>query len=150
MSQSLSKVLIHLIFSTKEREPWIHPSLDKALQQYLSGTLNGIGCTAIEVGGTSDHVHLFFALSRTSAIAEVVEKVKTASSKWVKTQETGLSTFRWQNGYGAFSVGQSSIQRTVRYLANQREHHRRRTFQDEYRMFLHRYQIDFDEKYLWD
>jgi REP element-mobilizing transposase RayT len=150
MPQSLSRILTHLVFSTKNREPILIPTIRSDLHAYLAGTLNNIECPSLQVGGVEDHVHLFFGLARTRSIAEVVEKVKTSSSKWLKTQGPEFAEFHWQSGYGAFSVGQSGAKAAIRYIQNQFEHHHQMTFQDEYRGLLHRYEVPFDERYVWD
>jgi len=150
MPQSLARILVHLIFSTKNREPFLSTDLQAELHPYLSAVLNNDGCPAIEVGGVEDHVHLLFGLSRTLTIAQVVENVKTSSSKWIKTKGASLAHFYWQAGYGAFSVSQSNAAAVVRYIQSQAEHHRKESFQDEYRRFLQRYQIPYDEKHVWD
>jgi len=150
MPQSLARILVHLIFSTKNREPFLSLDLQAELHPYLTTVLNNDGCPALEVGGVEDHVHLLFGLSRTLTIAQVVENVKTSSSKWIKTKEASLSCFHWQTGYGAFSVSQSNATAVVRYIQNQAEHHRKESFQSEFRKFLERYQIPYDERYVWD
>lgn len=148
MPQSLSSLLTHLVFSTKNRETLLTGEVGAEIHPYLVGVLNGVGCPSIQVGGVADHVHLFFRLSRTRTIAEVVETLKTNSSKWVKTK--GPASFHWQSGYGAFSVSQSDADSVISYIQNQSEHHKRATFQEEYRRFLERYQIPYDERYVWD
>jgi len=150
MPQSLSRVLIHLIFSTKNRVRLIKPSIQPELHRYLGGTLNKLDCPSIQVGGVDDHVHLFFGMNRTLAIADVVETVKTSSSKWMKTKGENYRAFRWQSGYAALSVSQSGADRVVTYIQRQPQHHQRISFQDEYRRFLKRYGIEFDERYVWD
>ena len=150
MSQSLSRILVHLIFSTKYRERFLAPEIGKELHPYLTTVLCEDGCPALEVGGVEDHVHLLFGLSRTRTVAQVVETVKTSSSKWIKTKGSAFAEFHWQAGYGAFSVGQSNVAAVTRYIQNQAEHHRKTTFQEEYRRFLKRYQVSYDERYVWD
>lgn len=150
MPQSLSRVLVHLVFSTKHRERFLTPSIQKELHPYLAGTLDRIDCPSLQVGGVEDHVHLLFGLSRTRTVAEVVEKLKTSSSKWLKAKEARFAAFHWQSGYGAFSVSQSDAGKVVDYIRNQEEHHRKLTFQDEYRRLLERYRVSFDERYVWD
>ena len=120
------------------------------MHPYLAGTLDKIDCPSLRVGGVADHVHLFFGLARTRTVAEVVEAVKTSSSKWIKTKGPEFSGFRWQSGYGAFSTSQSDADTVVNYVANQESHHRKMTFQDEYRKLLERYRINYDETYVWD
>jgi REP element-mobilizing transposase RayT len=102
------------------------------------------------VGGVADHVHLAVRLSRTVTVAGLVEELKTSSSKWLKTQSPELMTFAWQRGYGAFSVGPADLNAVIAYIDGQEEHHRTRTFQEEYRAFLTKYRIEFDERYAWD
>ena len=138
------------MFSTKNRERVLTPAIQTELHPYLAGTLNNIDCPSLQVGGIEDHVHLFFGLARTRTIAEVVEKVKTSSSKWIKTKGAEFADFHWQSGYGAFSVSQSDADAVVAYIRNQAEHHRKVTFQDEYRRLLERYQVAFDERHVWD
>ena len=150
MPQSLSRILIHLVFSTKNRERILTSAIQSELHPYLAGTLDNIGCPSLQVGGVEDHVHLFFGLSRTRTIADVVETVKTSSSKWIKTRGGELAEFHWQSGYGAFSVSQSDAEAVMAYIRTQAQHHQKMTFQDEYRRLLERYQVAFDEQYVWD
>jgi putative transposase len=150
MPQSLARVLVHLVFSTKGREPFLSPGIRTELHPYLAVVLTNDGCPSLQVGGVEDHVHLLFGLSRTRTIAQVVENVKTSSSRWLKTKGPALADFHWQNGYGAFSVSQSLADEVVDYIRRQEEHHRTRTFQEEYRRLLERYGIEFDERYVWD
>ncbi len=119
MPQSLSRILVHLVFSTKNRVRYLTPTIQTELHPYLSGVLNGIDCPSLQVGGVEDHVHLLFGLSRTRTIADIVETVKTSSSKWIKTKGTEFSDFHWQAGYGAFSVSQSDADTVVAYIQNQ-------------------------------
>src|SRR6266404_6277095 len=141
MPQSLSRILIHLVFSTKNRLRILTPAIQSELHPYLAGTLDNIECPSLRVGGVEDHVHLFFGLSRTRTIADLVETVKTSSSKWIKTKGVEFADFHWQSGYGAFSVSQSDADGVVAYIRNQEQHHQKMTFQDEYRRLLERYQI---------
>ena len=150
MPQSLSSLLTHLVFSTKNREQWLKGDVASEIHPYLAGVLNNIDCHSIQVGGVSDHVHLFCRLSRTKSVAEVVETVKTSSSKWIKTKGREFAGFHWQSGYGAFSVSRSDSDAVIAYIRNQPEHHRKVSFQEEYRHFLVRYQIPYDERYVWD
>ena len=150
MPPSLSRILVHLIFSTKNRIPFLGPEIRAELHPYLSTVLSDNGCPSLQAGGVEDHVHLFFGLSRTLTVAQVVETVKTSSSKWLKTKGSALGSFYWQVGYGAFSVSPSDAELVVRYIQDQEEHHRKTTFQEEYRKFLHRYQGPYNEDYVWD
>lgn len=149
MPQSLAQIYVHLVFSTKGREPWIGTAIQSQLHAYLAGTLNAIDSPALCVGGMPDHVHLLFRLSRTMALSDAVKAAKVESSKWMK-DEGGVSEFAWQAGYGAFSVGASQIDTVTDYIRHQAEHHATRTFQDEFRRLLKRYQIDYNEAYVWD
>jgi len=146
--QSLASFLVHLAFSTKNRAPIIREDLRDDMHRYLAGILSHHGCIPIRVGGVEDHLHLLFFLSRSLSVAQIVEKVKTPSSKWAKSR--GVGAFAWQSGYGAFSLGPTEKDRVERYIVNQPDHHRKETFQDEFRRLLRESGLDWDEKYLWD
>jgi REP element-mobilizing transposase RayT len=151
MSQSLAKILVHTVFSTKSRQPFLGDSgLRQELHSYLCGILTKHYCQPIIVGGVEDHVHLLCALSRTCPAAEMVKELKRGSSLWLKTRKPGLQEFAWQNGYGIFSVAFSQIDLVREYITGQEEHHRKISFQDEFRQLLRRYEIEFDERDVWD
>jgi len=150
MPQSLANILVHLVFSTKDRRPFIHPAVEGELHAYLVKMCRICGCPSHRVGGAQDHVHILCSLSRTITVADLVEEVKKRSSKWIKTKGPQYRTFSWQSGYGAFSIGQSGVDALKRYIARQKDHHKRITFQDEYRALLAKYQIEYEERYLWD
>ena len=150
MPQSLSSILIHIIFSTKMRQKWIQPEVIKDLHSYMAGIMQSYDSYTHEIGGIDDHVHLLISLPRTLALCKLIEEVKKGSSKWVKTKGKFYEDFAWQKGYGAFSIGQSNYDALRKYIQNQQEHHREISFQDEYRNFLKKYRVDFDEKYVWD
>jgi putative transposase len=150
MPQSLSYLLTHIVFSTKDRTPVLDATVRPALHAYLATVARNVDCECFRVGGVADHVHLAVRLSRTIAMAQLIEELKTSSSKWIKTQSPALSSFAWQRGYGAFSVGPSDLDALLHYIDTQEEHHRTRTFQDEYRAFLKKYRIEYDERYVWD
>ena len=150
MPQSLSNILIHLIWSTRDRRPCLDPSTREKTHAFLAGVVRQCDCEAYRVGGSTDHVHLAIRLSRTVSVADLVKGAKAASSKWLKTQGPEFADFSWQLGYGAFSVGMSQKEALLLYIDNQEEHHRTRSFQDEYRDFLSKYGIAFDERYVWD
>ncbi len=150
MPQSLSLVIVQIIFSTKDRFPCLDPSIRPRLHAYLATVARNAKCEGYRVGGTSDHVHLAVRLSRTTTIAELVEELKTSSSRWIKMQRPELRRFAWQRGYGAFSVAPHELKALVAYVENQEEHHRARTFQEEYLALLKEYGLPFDERYLWD
>ena len=150
MSQSLANILIHIVFSTKKRQPLIQSEIIKELYAYMAG----IACThqsqVHEIGGVEDHVHLLVSLPRTLPLSKLVEDIKKGSSKWIKTKGNSYIDFAWQNGYGAFSIGQSAYDDLRKYIQLQKEHHKKMSFQDEYRAFLKKYRIIYDEKYVWD
>jgi REP-associated tyrosine transposase len=150
MPQSLARLHIHLVFSTKHRAPLLQDPIRDALHRYMAVVLKNLGCPPNLINSVEDHVHILFDLSRTVAVASAVEEVKKASSKWIKTQGAELRRFAWQGGYGAFAVSESQIPAVRAYIANQREHHRKTTFQQEYRKLLDRHGVSFDERYLWD
>ena len=150
MPHSLLQLYVHLIFSTQHREPLLMPSVRGPLDSYLATVLKNQDCPALRIGSTRDRVHLLFRLSKNLALADVVEKVKTSSSKWLKTQVRTLHSFYWQNGYGGFSVSPSALDSVAAYIGGQEEHHRTLSFQDEYRSFLKEYGVEYDEHYVWD
>lgn len=150
MSQSLANVLLHIVFSTKDRTAWLRdPARRPPLFAYLAGVANQSGNHAVLVGGHEDHVHLLVNLSRTQAIADLVREVKTASSAWIKQTFPPLAAFQWQAGYGVFSVSQSRREAVCEYIHNQEEHHRRISFQDEFREICLRHKVSIDERYAW-
>ena len=151
MSQSLSRVVIHIIFSTKNRFAFLTGvEMQKRMHAYLARVLNEQDSPAIEVGGTEDHVHILCLLSRRHAISDIIKEAKANSSSWAKTLGRRCMKFSWQSGYGAFSINQSQIESVRKYIQTQVEHHRRKSFQEEYLGFLREYQISYDEKYLWE
>lgn len=151
MPQSLAKNLIHLVFSTKGRRPWLPEQVRQPLFAYQAGILRTLQSPAVVIGGVEDHVHMLLALSKNVTLADVVREVKRGSSKWMKSAEgTGNEGFGWQNGYAAFSVSESKVDQVRLYVESQAEHHRRLSFQEELRALLERHRIEFDERYLWD
>lgn len=148
MPQSLANVLVHVVFSTKDRTPCLTSDLRQELFPYMGGVLRNIECPVLQIGGVEDHVHILLRLSRTLSLAQLVEKSKTSTSKWIKTK--GPTSFAWQAGYGAFSVGQSEADRVIRYIHAQAEHHRTLSFQDELRALFAEAGIAFDERFVWD
>ena len=149
MSQSLSNILVHIIFSTKERRPFILPEISETLYNYIAAIARSFESHVHEIGGIEDHLHLLLTLPRTIPLSKLVEEIKKNSSKWIKTKGSFYSDFSWQNGYGAFSIGQSNFEAVQKYIQNQKEHHKKVSFQDEYRNFLKNYKISYDEKYVW-
>ena len=150
MSQSLARLCVHLIFSTKHREAFIHDAIRDDLHAYMAAVLNNLGCPALIIKSVEDHVHILFDLGRTVSVSSAVEDLKKSSSKWIKTQGMEFSAFAWQAGYGAFAVSESNVGAVRQYIAKQKEHHRRISFQDEYRAFLTKHNVAFDERYVWD
>jgi len=148
MPQSLSKVYLHCVFSTKRGELFISDSIQKDLHSYVIGTLSNIGSYVYEIYANPDHIHILCTLPRTVTIADLISKIKTSSSKWVKKR--GITNFSWQNGYGTFSVSSSKVGAVKNYIINQKEHHKKASFKEEYRTFLKEYKIDYDERYVWD
>jgi REP-associated tyrosine transposase len=149
MPQSLSRLLVHLVFSTKNRIPFLQsPQLRSEVQAYLTATLRGVDCEPMQVGGVADHVHLLFGLSRTISLAELVKDLKTSSTKMMR--EKGHLAFSWQAGYGAFSVSESNKAVVIAYIVSQELHHRKMTFQEEIRALLTKHSMRFDERYIWD
>ena len=150
MAQSLSKILLHLVFSTKKREPWIVPEIRPALHAYLAGAVRSLNAEAYRVGGVSDHVHLACTLPRTMQVSKLLEEIKKSSSTWMKQQAPAYHDFSWQAGYGAFSLGQSQLDALISYIDRQEEHHRKRTFKEELVDILKRYGVNYDERYIWE
>lgn len=150
MGQSLVKNYLHIVFSTKNRYPWITPSIEESLYQYLGGICRRFESPAIQIGGYRDHVHILCSLSKNMGLATLIKEVKSNSSKWIKTKGEEYSKFYWQNGYGAFSVYSTQVDPLIRYIINQEIHHQRNSFQQEYIHFLNDHQMEFDERYIWD
>ena len=149
--QSLAKILLHTVFSTKDRRPLLRDSpLRQEMHHYLGGILKHLDCQPIIVGGVEDHVHGLASLSRTCTPAEMVKEVKRSSSLWAKDRDASMQDFGWQSGYGMFSIGASQIEEVRRYIAEQELHHRKLSFQDEFRLLLKRYELAYDERYVWD
>jgi putative transposase len=150
MSQSLSKLLIHIVTSTKNRQSLLTPAIRPQLYAYIAVTLKAYESQALKIGGTDDHIHILLAMSKNYSLAKIAEEFKKSSSNWLKTKGDKINDFSWQNGYGGFSVSQSHTDDVIHYIEAQEEHHRKMTFQEEYREFLRKYEIPFDERYLWD
>ncbi|MBL7829197.1 MAG: IS200/IS605 family transposase [Saprospiraceae bacterium] len=150
MGQSLVKNYLHIIFSTKHRKPFILPEIEAELHSYLGGICNNLDCQVIKIGGYHDHVHILCMLSKKIALMKLMEELKSHSSKWIKTKGEAYQNFYWQDGYGAFSVKPSDVNSVIKYIANQHEHHRKKTFTEEYLAILTKYNVEFDERYVWD
>ncbi len=141
---------VHLVFSTRDREPWLTSTVRPRVHAYLATVLRNMGSPYTVAGGGADHVHLLFELPKEKAPTEVVAVVKRESSKFVKTLGAEFAKFYWQRGYGMFSVSPTRRKQVEEYVRHQEEHHRTRTFQEEFREFLERFGIEFDERYVWD
>ncbi len=149
MPQSLSLNIQHFIFSTKHRKPWLSKDIRERLYPYLAESIRDLGCECYRVGGIEDHVHLAVRLSRTITISEFISGTKTGTSKWLNSVAPELKDFAWQEGYGAFSVSGSNLDALINYIENQEEHHKKFSFQEEYRKILKQYGVGFDEEYVW-
>jgi putative transposase len=150
MGQSLAKNYIHIVFSTKYRQPIIYKSLWDELYAYLGGVCVGLECYPVQIGGYLDHVHVLCILSKKVALMHLVADLKASSSKWIKTKDARLKNFYWQDGYGAFSVNPAQVDIVQTYILNQEEHHKHKDFKLEYRYYLKKYQVEYDEQYVWD
>ena len=151
MPQSLAQVYLHIVYSTKDRRPWLQDAgIRDELHNYLGGTCNNLDCPVLRVGGVEDHVHILCRLGRSISIADLVKELKRESSKWLKTKSPALADFYWQSGYGAFSVSPSHVDPLRSYIEQQEQHHKRESFQDELRRLLRKYGLEWDERYVWD
>jgi REP element-mobilizing transposase RayT len=150
MPQSIAYNYLHITFSTKYREPLIDEAIEEELFKYIGGICKNLECNPIKVGGYRDHIHILCVLSRKIALMKLLEEIKSHSSKWIKTKGDKYKNFYWQRGYGSFSVNPAEIDVVIRYIENQAEHHKKKTFQDEYIAFLKKYNAEYDERYLWD
>lgn len=150
MGQSLVKNYVHIVFSTKHRQELIFPPIEEELHAMLGGICKSLECHPIKIGGFTDHVHILCLLSKKIALMKLLEDIKSKSSKWIKTKGEEYQNFYWQDGYGAFSVNPSQVDIVINYITNQHEHHQFKTFQTEFRSFLKKYKIEFDERYVWD
>jgi len=150
MSQSLAYNYSHIVFSTKYRYPFIDQEIEDELFQYIGGICKNLDFKPVKIGGYRDHIHILCVLSRKVTLMKFIEEIKSHSSKWMKTKGEKYKEFYWQRGYGSFSVNPSQIDVVVRYIENQAKHHQKKTFQEEYRTILKKYNVDYDERYLWD
>ena len=149
MGQSLSQLYVHLTFGTQDRMPIIKPDWEAQLHGYISGICKNMDSPALIINSVPDHIHILFRLSKNHALAKVVENIQKESSKWPK-ENTSVSQFKWQAGYGAFSVSSSKVKTVEKYILNQKEHHRKLTYKEEVEKFMREYDIiNYDEKYFW-
>jgi REP element-mobilizing transposase RayT len=151
MPRSFSAVNLHIVFSTKDRHPFfVDLALRDEVHRYLGGISKTLGCQPLMIGGVSDHVHMLVGLGRSISQADYIKELKRSSSVWIKERDRRLSDFAWQGGYGAFSVDVTSIDRIRRYIANQEQHHKAVSFQDEFRAILQEHGLECEEKYIWE
>ena len=150
MPQSIAYNYSHITFSTKDRYPFIDQAIENELYHYIGGICKNLDFKPVKIGGHRDHIHILCVLSRKVTLMKFIEEVKTHSSKWMKTKGEKYQKFYWQKGYGSFSVNPTEINIVEKYIENQAEHHKKKTFQEEYLAFLKKYNIEYDERYLWD
>lgn len=149
MANTYTALHYHVVFSTKNREPWITPSKETRIWEYLGGIARANGMKALQVGGFDDHIHILLALPASISVSKAVQLLKGASSRWIHETDNDMLAFAWQDGYGAFTVGISQIADTTRYIVGQRDHHRTKSFQEEYVHFLRKNDVEYDERYVW-
>ena len=150
MPQSLSKIYLHIVFHIKTTSPQIDEAHLERVHSYIGQLVNSTGCSVIRVGGIGDHVHVLCLLSRNETVSHLVEEIKRNSSRWIKTLGQEYECFAWQGGYAVFSVSESLINKTIEYVINQTEHHKKLSFKEEYIQFLKLYNIDYDERYVFE
>ena len=150
MSSTFTNLLFHVVYSTKYRKPLIHPAWSERLFEYIGGIIRGERGILLEINGTADHIHLLAKFSPTIAVSDMLRLIKTNSSKWVHDERLADHEFRWQTGFGAFSVSHSQVERVRQYIQNQQRHHRRQTFKDEFLALLHKHNIEFDERFAFE
>jgi REP-associated tyrosine transposase len=150
MSQSLVQNYVHVVFSTKNREPFIDTEIEEELYAYMISICDSLESTVIQIGGYNDHVHILCSLSRKIALMKLLEEVKSHSSKWIKPKGEKYENFYWQHGYGAFSVSSKDLNKVINYIKNQKKHHSQHSFQDEYKLLLKDKDMEYDERYVWD
>jgi REP element-mobilizing transposase RayT len=149
MAQTLVCLRVHVVFSTKDRRAMITPEIEPELFAYLGGVMRNLESHCLAAGGTSNHVHLLVSQSKKIALCDLMEEIKKSSSKWIKTKGADLRTFGWQDGYGAFTIGQSQVEALQQYIARQKERHKKQTFEEELIMLLKKYHVPYDERYIW-
>ena len=150
MANTYTSLHYHIVFSTKNREPWIKPDIEQRIWRYLGGIVTTNRMKPIQIGGVDDHVHLLLGAPATMAPSKAAQLIKGGSSAWIHTEFPNLRDFAWQDGYGAFTVSKSGLPEVKDYILNQREHHQRRTFKEEFLALLKRHEIEYEERYLWD
>jgi REP element-mobilizing transposase RayT len=150
MSQSITQLYLHIVFSTKNHVPFLGTQIRSELFKYIGGILNNLECTSIKIGGVDDHIHILCRLSKKIAVVSLLEEIKKSSSKWIKTKGNEFRDFHWQDGYGAFTVSPAGVDNVSLYIENQEEHHSKKKFRDEYLELLKSNNADYDERYLWN
>ncbi len=150
MSQSLSDIVLHVVFSTKDRQPWIKTEIEEELYKYMRGIALELKCPIIEMNGVEDHVHILLHLNAMTSASDVISKLKSNSSRWMKAKGIHYNHFSWQSGYAAFSVSRPIVEGAVEYVAQQKTHHKKVSFKEELLAMLKRAEIEYDEKYLWN
>ena len=150
MAQTLYSCYMHIVFSTKNRFNFIQPEIEDELYGYIGGVVRNYKGVLIKAGGTANHGHLLLSLNKNYLVPDLIGDAKRESSAWMKTKSPMLSKFAWQDGYSAFSVGYTQIPAVKKYIANQKEHHKQKLFEDEMRGFYRKYAVEFDERYVWD
>ena len=150
MGHTYTNLLTHMIFSTKERRPLLNAALKERLFPYMGGIIRNLKGTALSINGPADHVHILMALPPTVAVATAASKIKSNSTGWVHDEFKACPAFKWQIGYGGFSVSESNVEKVMKYIADQEEHHRKTTFKEEFAAFLKKHKIKYDERYIWD
>ncbi len=150
MSQTHVSVYLHVVFSTKNRFPFLTSKIEPELFAYVGGILNNLGCRLLAANGTENHVHLLISIDKNVQIPKLVGTIKRESSKWLKARSHMLSKFGWQDGYSVFSVGHTQLPDVKKYIAGQKVHHAKKLFEDEMRTFYRKYEIEFNEQYVWD
>ncbi len=149
MAQTLVTLLVHVVFSTKNRRDLITPDVEAALFAYMAGVLKKLDSRCLAINGTANHVHLLIAQSKNMALSCLLAELKKSSSKWIKTKGPMFRSFNWQGGYGAFSIGQSNVEALKNYIAQQKERHKKKSFPEEFIEILKKYGIQYDERYIW-
>lgn len=150
MSQTHVSVYLHAVFSTKNRFSFITSEIEPELFAYIGGILNNLGCRLLAANGTENHVHLLISMDKNVHIPKLIGTIKRESSRWLKSKSNMLSKFGWQDGYSVFSVGHTQIPAVKKYIAGQKAHHAKKLFEDEMRSFYTKYEIEFNEQYVWD
>jgi putative transposase len=150
MGNTFTSLHYHFVFSTKKREPWISHEIEDRVWKFIGGIARDNGMKTLLVGGMPDHIHLAIALPPTQSVSKALQLLKGGSSKWIKDSLPQMRGFAWQDGYGAFAVSKSNLPDVLAYIKDQQNHHRFKSFQEEYLSFLRRHEIPYDERYLWD